>query len=127
MDKKLVVATDGVYLILFFKSFIRIYLPILQAAECNHAATNSVILYINRIHLYIHTHIVIFDPYKILQYINQPIVVSFPERNGALHCAAIYHTRAIYNPTNNGVQIKFRNKNHLPNFSQPPPLFARIF
>ena len=48
--KKLVAATDGVYLILFFKSFIRIYLPILQAAECNHAATNSVILYINKTH-----------------------------------------------------------------------------
>ena len=47
------------------KSIIHMYLPILHAAECNHAATNSVILYINRTHEYIHTHIVIFNPYKI--------------------------------------------------------------
>ena len=62
--KKLVAVTDGVYLILFFKSFIRIYLPILQAAECNHAATNFVILYINRTQLYVLIHIVIFIAYK---------------------------------------------------------------
>ena len=35
---------------------IHVCLAILLAAECNHAATNSVILYINRTHSYIRIH-----------------------------------------------------------------------
>ena len=42
-----------------------VYALILQAAECNHAATNSVILYETKIHTYIHIHLVIFTSYKI--------------------------------------------------------------
>ena len=42
-----------------------VYVFILQAAECNHAATNSVILYKTKSHTYVHIHLVIFTSYKI--------------------------------------------------------------
>ena len=48
---------------------------------------------------------------KSMQYINPTIFVRVPERNGALHCAAIYAIYSIYNPTNNGVFIKYRTQN----------------
>ena len=42
-----------------------VYVFILQAAECNHAATNSVILYKIKTHTYVLIHLVIFTSYKI--------------------------------------------------------------
>ena len=62
--KKLVAATDGVYLILFFTSYNRVF-TYTPGGECNHAATNSVTSHINITHLYVRIHIVIFIPYKI--------------------------------------------------------------
>ena len=48
---------------------------------------------------------------KSMQYINPPIIVRLPERNGALHCAAHFCVYGICIITNNAEPIKYRNKN----------------
>ncbi len=45
---------------------------------------------------------------KSMQYINPPIFVRVPERNGALHCAAHLCVYVIYVTTNNGVFIEYK-------------------
>ncbi len=67
---------------------------------------------------------------KPLQYINPPIIVCFPERNGAFHCAAIYVPYAIYKSTNNGEYIKHRAKipyenKTIPNLNTKPRRYLR--
>ena len=43
--------------------------------------------------------------------------VRSPKRNGGLYPATIYHFYAIYNPTNNGVYIKYRTQKPLRRFA----------
>lgn len=57
-------------------------------------------------HIFIFT-LLYLQRIKPLQYINPPIIVRLQKCNGALRCAAIYPFYAIYNPTNNGVLIKY--------------------
>ena len=48
---------------------------------------------------------------KSMQFINPPIILRLPERNCVLHCAAHFCVYGIYIITNNGVYVKYRNKN----------------
>lgn len=119
--EKPVVATYGVQNYKIALDII-VYIFILQAAECDHAATNSVILYKTKSHTYIHIHLVIFTTYKTFTIYKSPIIVCLPKRNGALRCAAIYPFYAIYNPTNNGVFIKYTSPHVFILPSKPIPL-----
>ena len=87
-----------------------VYKFILQASQYN-ATLQIMSSYTKQkaIHIFIFT-LLYLRRVKPLQYINPPIIVCFPERNGAFHCAAIYVVFAIYIPTNNGEYIKHRAK-----------------
>ncbi len=54
------------------------------------------------IHIFIFT-LLYLRRIKPLQYINPPIIVRVPERNGALHCAAHFCVYGIYIITNNDI------------------------
>ena len=62
-----------------FKLFIHVCLSILQAAECNHAATNSVTSYVNKTHTYIRFHMATLFAY--IFYTTTVICEEFSMRN----------------------------------------------
>lgn len=75
------------------------------------------------IHIFIFT-LLYLRRIKPLQYINPPIIVRLQKCNGALRCAAIYPFYAIYNPTNNGVFIKYTSPHVFILPSKPIPLLS---
>ena len=77
--EKPVVATYGVQNYKIALDII-VYIFILQAAECDHAATNSVILYKTKSHTYIHIHLVIFTTYKTFTIYKSTHHCAFPKK-----------------------------------------------
>ncbi len=82
--------------------------------------------------VYVHIHQFIFTwlnlyRVKFLQYINPPIIVSSPERNGALHCSAHFCVYEICIITNNAVPIKFRTQNPNTIITPTPTVFCPEF
>ena len=61
------------------------------------------------IHIFIFT-LLYLRRIKPLQYINPPIIVRLPKRNGGLHPAAHFCVYGIYTLTNNAVSIKYRTQ-----------------
>ena len=85
-------------------------LPILQASQCN-AVLQILSFYtkIKLIHICKFTLLYLQRIYFLFK--NSPIIVRFPERNGALCCAAHFCVNAICITTNNVVHLKYRTQN----------------
>ena len=74
-------------------------------------------------HIFIFT-LLYLQRIKPLQYINPPIIVCLPKRNGGLHPAAHFCVYVICVTTNNGVLIKYITHNA---FIIYKPIFALYF
>ena len=64
---------------------------------------------------------------KSMQYINPPIIVRLPERNGALHCAAHFCVYVICATTNNVEQKNIETKTQTNFYINNHFVFSKIY